>query len=397
MNTSHTLCISLSVLLLSAGFVDLSAQDESLQISAGQKVRFFSKVLNEERECSIYFPRNYNRSSSRYPVLYLLDGESHFLHVAGAVQFLSDASRIPQLIVVGITNVDRVRDFTPVHSLMSFTGKIDSALLATTGGGDTFLKYLREELIPRIDQTYRTQPYRILEGHSLGGMFATYALETAPESFNAYIIISPAFYGGNESVLRNFGGFLRRNPDLTTEMFLAVGDEPHIKRGLGSLVQQLKDLAPRALFWKFEEFENEDHGSVPHLAVYRGLRYIYSPWWIDVSDTSAVGSYKDLEKHFASLSTRYGYTIPIPENCVSGLGYNLLYSRKRIDEAIAVFRQNIKNYPSSSHAENNLGEAYLVKGDREKAISSFKKSLMLDPANERALRNLAKLSKSMAK
>ena len=133
------------------------------------------------------------------------------------------------------------------------------------------------------------------------------------------------------------------------------------------------------------------------MAVYDGLKFIYSPWWIDVSDTSAVGSYKDLEKHFAFLSARYGYEISIPENDVSGLGYNLLYSRKRIDEAISVFQQNVTSYPNSSNAQNNLGEACMVKGDREQAISSFKKSLLLNPNNERARRNLAKLLESNVK
>jgi predicted alpha/beta superfamily hydrolase len=388
---------TLLVLLLFGGCVDLAAQGDSLDITVGRKVRLFSKVLNEERECWVYTPRNYDHASSRYPVLYLLDGESHFLHAAGNVQYLSDASRIPQLIVVAITNVDRVRDFTPVHSLMSFTGKIDSALLATTGGGTRFLEFLRNELIPRIDSTYRTQPYRILMGHSLGGMFATYTLEAAPELFNAYIIISPAFYGGNASVLDSFPAFLRKHPGFTTAMFLAVGDEPHIKKGLATFVQELKDAAPPTFSWQYREFPDEDHASDPDVAVYYGLRFIYAPWWIDVSDPSAVGTYADLEKHFTMLSARYGYAIPIPENCVSGLGYNLLYSRKNIDEAIAVFRQNTRNYPASSNAENNLGEAYLVKGERDMAVRCFRKSLDLNPANERALRNLAKLDGSPRK
>jgi predicted alpha/beta superfamily hydrolase len=397
MKSHRGMRFALTAMLLLACAAHLAARSDSLDIIAGRKVRLFSNVLNEERECWVYTPRDYDRSTTRYPVLYLLDGESHFLHVAGAVHFLSDATRIPQLIVVGVVNVDRVHDFTPVHSLTSFTGRTDSALLAATGGGANFLKFLRRELIPYIDKTYRTEPYRMLEGHSLGGMFATYVLESAPELFNALIIVSAAFYGGNASVLRDFGGFLQNHHDLTTTLFVAVGDEPHIKKGLASLVQQLKDYAPRTLSWQYREYESEDHASVPHVAVYNGLRYIYAPWWIDVSDTSAVASYKDLETHFAALSAKYGYEIPIPENCVSGLGYNLLYSRKKIGEALSVFRQNVRNYPRSSHAQNNLGEACLVKGEREQAIACFRKSLLLDPGNERARVNLVKLHESPGK
>jgi predicted alpha/beta superfamily hydrolase len=50
----------------------------------------------------------------KYPVLYLLDAEAQMEMVAGQVRYLSDVYRIvPNMIVVGIANTDRVRDLTP--------------------------------------------------------------------------------------------------------------------------------------------------------------------------------------------------------------------------------------------------------------------------------------------
>ena len=47
-----------------------------------------------------------------YPVLYVLDGESNFIHTVGSLSFLSSQGEIPELIVVAITSTVRIRDFT---------------------------------------------------------------------------------------------------------------------------------------------------------------------------------------------------------------------------------------------------------------------------------------------
>jgi predicted alpha/beta superfamily hydrolase len=60
------------------------------------------------------------------------------------------------MIVVGIQNVDRRRDYTP--------DKVVTVRENNSGGGESFLSFLEDELIPELDQKYRTAPYRILFG-----------------------------------------------------------------------------------------------------------------------------------------------------------------------------------------------------------------------------------------
>ena len=55
--------------------------------------------------------------------------------------------------------------------------------------GDRTRRYT--ELIPKIEGQYRTQPFRIFAGHSLGGLFAVHTMLTRPDLFNAYIAVSP--------------------------------------------------------------------------------------------------------------------------------------------------------------------------------------------------------------
>jgi len=73
------------------------------------------------------------------------------------------------------------------------------------------------------------------------------------------------------------------------------------------------------------------------------------------------------------------------------LGYNLIVVENRLDEAIEVFKLNTKVCPKSSMAYFYLGDAYMRKGDKKKAIFNFQRSLELNPDNIQAKEMLKQL------
>src|SRR5471030_126710 len=83
----------------------------------GETVIIHSDILNEHRKILIYLPEQYDEAEpnkSRYPVVYLLDGDAHFARVAEAIKQLRKVNEaFPQLMVVAIVNTDRARDLTP--------------------------------------------------------------------------------------------------------------------------------------------------------------------------------------------------------------------------------------------------------------------------------------------
>ncbi len=95
--------------------------------------------------------------------------------------------------------------------------------------------------------------------------------------------------------------------------------------------------------------------------------------------------------HYEGVSERLGIDLQPPESIMNTLGYDLLYRAVDVDKAIEFFEQNVSNYPASSNVYDSLGEAYMVRGDKMLAIDNYEKSLVLDPDNENAKRQLETL------
>src|SRR5690554_2538053 len=91
----------------------ICAQNVSTSLVMGRTFKLSSSVLNEDREILVYLPNNYLQTSDKFPVIYILDANAHFLHAAGTISFLSANNTIPQSIIIGIPNINRMKDFTP--------------------------------------------------------------------------------------------------------------------------------------------------------------------------------------------------------------------------------------------------------------------------------------------
>lgn len=78
------------------------------------------------------------------------------------------------------------------------------------------------------------------------------------------------------------------------------------------------------------------------------------------------------------------------ENSLNNTGYNLL-SANRINDAIEVFRLNVKLHPKAWNTYDSLGEALAVAGNKKEAIENYEKSVKLNPKNDNGKKAIEKL------
>ena len=119
-------------------------------------------------------------------------------------------------------------------------------------------------------------------------------------------------------------------------------------------------------------YDNDNHTSVPLIAEYDALRFIFDCYHFDYFSDD----YKNLENLYETISKCLGYKVKPPESIVNSLAYTFLYL-KHIDEAKYLFKLNVTNYPDSWNVYDSIGDYYAAKDDKANAIDSYKKALSI--------------------
>lgn len=358
----------------------------------GDTVVIHSKVLGEDRRIFIHDPGAAGEAGERYPVLYLLDADRQFSMVAGQIDYLSRFNlSMPAMIVVGIdTNgYDRMRDLTPTHSDRSSPGasldKSAGSPTRTSGGGEAFLRFLREEVRPYVEGRYRTAPYRVLAGHSLGGLITVHALLAHPDDFDGYVALSPSLWWDDERLIGEAPGKLVAGRLRGKRLFVSIaGEGGRFREDLNRFDQTLKAGVASGLTFTYRTYPDETHASVPAAAFYDAWKTLYPQWLSPEADRTIAQT----QAFYASLSKIYGYPVAAPEGLINSRGYQSL-EEKRLADAVGFFELNVADHPTSANAFDSLGDGYVAAGDKAKAAQAYRRALALNPKIADTARKLA--------
>jgi uncharacterized protein len=362
------------------------AQMDGEPVVIGKKFEIRSKVLNETRSLLIAPPEGYDQEKDRYPVLYVLDGDENFVQSVGIVRSLIESDRIPPMLVVGIANTERIRDLTPPTQI-----ETENRFLPKNGSADTFLQFISGELIPYVDTHYRTRPYKVLVGHSAGGLFAIYALASNPTLFNAYIAIDPMLSWNNQSAVTKLEAVFKNTREFSSDLYITATDEggPALSADY-KLCGILNQRTPKGFRWTFKQMPGETHTSIPHQSIYSGLDTIFDGWHLaSPLKLYDEGGLAAIHRHFAEGGRRYGYDRKTPPFTVS-LVVAALIAQDRLEEAATVLQHDPKTYPAPWNQLDALARAYEQRGDKEHAMQYYELSLKVNPNNEWARKKLKK-------
>jgi predicted alpha/beta superfamily hydrolase len=229
-----------------------------------------SKILNEEREIYVYLPRSYRETGLTYPVIYLLDGHSLHNVCASFVQHYANRDRIPQAIVVGIVSTERLRDFSSIKRATA-NGEMGG------GGAENFINFMSKELFPVVEEKYSTRDYRVLIGHSYGGLFVVYTLASKPELFRAYLACSPWFGEVDNAVIDDVEKYLQTGPPK--KKLLYVAHEPINSPGIEDRILRLKRVLEayerKDFQWEYKKYKDADHSNLPLKAIPDALDFFF--------------------------------------------------------------------------------------------------------------------------
>ena len=224
----------------------------------------YSDKLKEDRQLKILLPRGYNNEDSKkYPLIIVFDGDYLFEAVTGNADYFSYWEDMPEVIVVGIKQDGKRYDdcmYSEQNSLPVETGV-------------AFFEFIGMELVPYLDNKFKTENFRVAVGHGETANFIDYYLLKDAPLFQAYISISP-------DLAPNMGQYLTdrfMGYDKKVFYYLATSsnDVPSIKEKVESLHKGISAIDNKNLLYNFDNFEGPSHYSLPAHAIPKALESIF--------------------------------------------------------------------------------------------------------------------------
>lgn len=376
--------------------VTMSVAEVGAQLlPAGISERLRSRILAEDRTVFVAVPESYARGAERYPVVYITDADWNFAHTRSSAQFLARNRIIPEVIVVGITNPDRVRDLYATRADFKMNGR--TIQFPTSGKADQFLLFLERELIPWVERSYRTTGLRILAGHSAGGNFALHAMRTKPDLFPAVIAVSPWLAWDENRELKELIPFVSSPALHVRSLFLSYGDTVgNMKPNIDALVAALRKRSDSSVLWTTVEYPDETHNTDVLKGFYDGLRKVFDGYDYprDPATSRLVGTLEAMKTRYAELGRRLGVRFDPPEDVVNELAYRYL-TTDSLQLAVATLQFNTGQHPESANAWRRLGVGLERSGRRLEALESYRKAVAL--AERQGLPNLETFREAAAR
>lgn len=254
-------------LLIFSTFTIIAQKYPPVTIPGSEVRNITSSIVDGHNyELHILLPSNYEKSTKKYPVVYLMDSQWDFPLVKSIYGEQYYDGFIPEIIVVGIRSEQngksyRSRDFSPKKE----KGRPE------TGGANRFLDFMKTELFPFIKNNYRVTENRTLMGCSYGGLFALYTMFTHTDMFDGYAAASP----GIHPVLFELEKTFAKNNTKPVSLYMTVGD---VERGRGNfekLAKVMHNSNYKNVRLVSKVLENTGHSGTKSETYSRGLQHIF--------------------------------------------------------------------------------------------------------------------------
>jgi len=330
----------------------------------------FSEALDEEREIYVLAPEDFDSDGEGYTTIYILDGEWSFPLVSSYVDYLSRWKRIPNLIVTGVRNVDRNRDYI-FEEDRSFPG---------TGGADQFQRFVSEEWVPFIEEKYNGNGTKILVGHSFGGAFALYSMMTDPDLFDAYIALGSSTWVAQRGLFEVAEEFLGKPLQDEIFLYMAVAEADGgatVPDGI-AFAELFEQVPNERIEWYFEVIEDTNHFTAFMPGLFSAIEKLYPVWGMDrdVEEIALKQGAEGLDTWFEEKEADLGFRFLLPMMELEFLAIDLAgKGHGRVAEVL--MGELLDRRPESFTSLYALGLVYGRQGQYRAAIEPLEKAAQL--------------------
>jgi len=256
-----------------------------------------SEALGQGRTVDLFLPASFDKTTRKYPVILLTDGEFYFERAVTAVRQLSAAGHIPECIVAAVETPERRRDLTPPGMSTNDSDGPDQR-------GERFMKFLVDELTPALAMQARASAPLVLMGHSHGGILCHYAAARWRRAVPFIVALDAPMHIDDGWLVRGLIGSIPEKGNLrlvSLEVKFGWRDADWAK---------LLSAAPKNWTLTRIRLEGEDHETMVFDGFYTGLKALFA-------DYSAVGvkalGGPEAFAHYLALATPYGAPVMPPE------------------------------------------------------------------------------------
>jgi predicted alpha/beta superfamily hydrolase len=165
------------------------------------------------------------------------------------------------VIVVGIPNTQRRRDLTGPTRVAT-----DSTIAPRVGGSAFFRRFIRDELIPAVNERYRTTDERTIVGESLAGLFIVETFLTEPTLFTRYVALDPSLWWNRGTLVDSAAARVAAFDSTHRTLFLASSNVSEIATSTARLADVLRNARPRGLTWSYSP-----RPDLTHATIFRGV------------------------------------------------------------------------------------------------------------------------------
>jgi len=349
-------------------------------VTLGEISSLQSKVLNKTIPLSIHLPANYDSSKKAYPVLYMLgsDYRARFAMLASTLDYMGEG-QIPEMILIGIDLPEGNRILLPTRENQDTTIP------------DNYINFFETELIPHVDNKYRTAPFRVLFGGSNSGFFTVYTLLNNPLLFNSYFASSPSIMVIPEVLQQKIKSGPLKTLSENRFLHIIYSDDEGMTEIASEFSSVVEEHKPKSFTYKVDELVNQGH--VPAMDFPMFLLALY-PDFKPFNFRENMVSLDKVRQHFDSLSKRYGYEILPPISVIFDFGYVNTRSKNLI-AAEEIFQYSLEVYPKGKESYLGMGILRRAQGQLENAKVMYEKALTIDPDFSLAKRFLQSVEKQM--